>query len=243
MQADPFQANRELERELCAFTGAPYAVTVNSCTMAILLACAWVREQMLPRVPMFSIPRRTYIGVPMSIANARCGVTFHDEDWQGEYELKMLPDDQGLSVWDSARRFTSDMFTQSVSYETRPASGGLLSGEETIRMVKPLHGRRFQCVSHHITKILGHSQGGTILHNVSEADAWLRRARFDGRTEGVPATEDHFDMIGWHAYMSPDVAAALRWKLASLPRHNADLPRDNYPDLSLAPIFSGKTPG
>jgi hypothetical protein len=241
MQADPFQANRELERELCAYTGAPYAVTVNSCTMALLLVCAWVREQMLPRAPMFSIPRRTYIGVPMSIVNARCGVTFHDEDWRGEYELKMLPDDQGLSVWDSARRFTSEMFNVRTWVE-RQESSGLIGSEELIRRVEPLKGRRFQCVSHHVTKILGASQGGTILHKVSEADAWLRRARFDGRTEGVPPSEDSFTQIGWHCYMSPDVAAALRWKLASLPRHNADLPNDNYPDLSLAPVFTGKTP-
>lgn len=237
MQADPFQANRELERELCAYTGAPYAITVNSCTMALLLVCAWVREQMLPRVPLFSIPRRTYIGVPMSIANARCGVTFRDEDWQGEYELKLLPDDQGLSVWDSARRFTSDMFNARVSIEREDDDYSC-----SVQRVRPFHGRRFQCLSHHVTKILGASQGGTILHNVSEADAWLRRARFDGRTEGIPPAEDHFDMVGWHAYMSCDVAAALRWKLASLPRHNTDLPNDNYPDLSVAPVFTGKTP-
>lgn len=237
MQADPFQANRELERELCAYTGAPYAITVNSCTMALLLVCAWVREQMLPRVPVFSIPKRTYVGVPMSIANARCGVTFHDEDWRGEYELKMLPDDQGLSVWDSARRFTSGMFNTRVSVERDDDDYSCL-----VQRVRPLHGRRFQCVSHHVTKILGHSQGGTILHNVSEADAWLRRARFDARTEGVAPSDDSFTQIGWHCYMSCDVAAALRWKLASLPRHNADLPNDNYPDLSLAPVFTGKTP-
>lgn len=196
--------------------------------MALLLCCAWVREKMLPRVPLFSIPKRTYVGVMMSIVNARCGVTFRDEDWQGEYELQLMPDDQWLSVWDAARRFHKDMFLQ-----------GAVDGKLQLR-IRGLP--RFQCVSHHISKICGHSQGGTILHNVPEADAWLRRMRFDGRTEGVPPTEDTFDMIGWHAYMSPDVAAALRWKLASLPAHNADLPRDNYADLSLAPIFSGKTP-
>jgi len=233
VQADPFQANRELERELCAYTGAPFAITVNSCTMALLLVCAWVREQMLPRVPMFSIPRRTYVGVPMSIANARCGVSFRDENWEGEYELQLMPQDSDIHVWDAARRFHDGMFGRTNLY----APDGRYSGTVT----RPA-GRHFQCISHHITKILGHSQGGTILHNVPEADAWLRRARFDGRTEGVPPAEDSFTRIGWHAYMSCDVAAALRWKLASLPRHNADLPWDNYPDLSLSPIFSGKTP-
>jgi dTDP-4-amino-4,6-dideoxygalactose transaminase len=220
MQADPFQANRELERELCAYTGAPFAVTVNSCTMAILLACAWMRKTFAGPIPV-SLPKFTYVGVPYSVMHAGFRVEWRDEDWQGEYEIGRL------NIFDAARRFTSGMFDPDARQGRSLARGSF---------------ELFQCVSHHNTKILGHSQGGTILHNVPEADAWLRRARFDGRTEGVPAAEDTFSQMGWHCYLSPDVAAALRWKLASLPRHNADLPRDNYPDLSLAPIFGGKTP-
>lgn len=227
MQADPFQANRELERELCAYTGAPYAVAVNSCTMAILLACAWMRHT-CGRASMVFLPKLTYVGVPMSVLHSGHGVTFEDVDWQGEYELRAVPDWRGR-VFDAARRFTAGMFSNIQPLE-------MPNGQQ-------LADFNFQCVSFHVSKILGHSQGGAILHNDKHADAWLRRARFDGRTEGVPAAEDRFDMIGWHAYMSPDVAAALRWKLASLPRHNADLPRDNYPDLSLHPAFQmGKTP-
>ena len=41
----------------------------------------------------------------------------------------------------------------------------------------------------------------------------------------------------WHAYLSPDVAARLLWKLSGLPRHNADLPRSDYPDLSTLEAF------
>jgi len=227
MQADPFQANRELERELCAYTGAPYAVTVNSCTMALLLCCAWMKLIVAPRTPLLSIPKLTYVGVPMAIANARCGVAFDDRDWQGQYALMPLPLERHWPViWDAARRFRWGMYAAALGDSVNYAPDG----------------STFQCVSFHITKILGHSQGGAILHNNAQADHWLRRARFDGRTEGVPPTKDTFDMLGWHCYLSPDVAAALRWKLASLPAHSADLPRDNYADLSLAPIFSGKTP-
>lgn len=249
MQADPFQANRELEKELCAYTGAPYAIVVNSCTMAILLACAYAHNRMMPIIPLFEIPKLTYVGVPMAIASARCGVVFRDEEWEGEYLLKDATTGSETPhvgwIYDSARRFTKGMFKQRVTVfkEGDEPGYGLLRGDSWGHRVTPYPGGpRFHCVSFHITKILGHSQGGAILHNSPEADPILRRMRFDGRTEGVPPTEDTFDMIGWHAYMSPDVAAALRWKLASLPAHNADLPRDNYADLSLAPIFSGKTP-
>ena len=95
------------------------------------------------------------------------------------------------------------------------------------------------CVSFHASKILADTQGGCILHDDPEADAWLRRARFDGRTEGVAPKDDEFRQIGWHCYMSNDVAARLLLKLSVLPRNNAPLPNDDYPDLSKMEIFRG----
>lgn len=234
---NPHDVTKAFEADLCEYTGAPYAVTTNSCTMAILLACAWVHRQMAPVVPLFSIPRMTYVGIPMSIAIARCGVIFHDEDWQGEYLLQQVTEGHigEPKIWDAARRFTGQMFN-SRAFVKRTDDGA------DTQYVRHYHaGARFQCVSFHSSKILGVSQGGAILHNDPAADAWLRRARFDGRTEGVPPAEDTFDMLGYHCYLSPDVAAALRWKLASLPRYNADLPRSDYPDLSKAPIFGGNS--
>ena len=207
--ANPFQVVRDFEAALCEYTGAKYAVSVNSCTMALLLAVAWqARDFVTMGVPYrayVEIPKRTYVGVPMSIIHAGGYPVFRDEVWLGEYQLKQLP------VWDSARRFTSGMY--------RPGA--------------------FQCVSFHASKILADSQGGCILHDNGAADAWLRRARFDGRAEGVAPIDDHFTMLGWHCYMSPDVAARLLHKLSVLPKHNAPLPNDNYPDLSQFEIFKG----
>lgn len=37
---NPFQVVKDFERALCEYTGAPYAVTTTSCTMALLLAVA-----------------------------------------------------------------------------------------------------------------------------------------------------------------------------------------------------------
>jgi len=112
-------------------------------------------------------------------------------------------------IWDSARRFTSGMF---------------MPGQ-------------FQCVSFHVSKILGDTQGGAILHDSPEADAWFRRMRFDGRTEGVAPKDDDIREVGYHYYMSPDVAARLLHRLSFLPRVNDDLPNDDYPDLSTFEIF------
>jgi dTDP-4-amino-4,6-dideoxygalactose transaminase len=203
MSRSPHQATRDFEAALCEYTGAKYAVTTNSCTMALLLAIAWHDTPTQFAISRVSIPKRTYVSVPMVIRQTQFGIKFRDEDWVGAYQLHPFP------IYDCARRFTSGMYVPG----------------------------QFQCVSFHTSKILGDSQGGAILHDNAEADAWLRKARFDGRTEGVAPKDDKFDMIGWHCYMSPDVAARLLWKLSVLPKHNADLPNDDYPDLSTMEIF------
>lgn len=227
--SDPFAVVREFEAALCEYTGAPFAVTTNSCTMALLLAVAWQIRGSNPQrhrvgtdwADRFEveIPRRTYCSVPMSIAHAGGRPVFRDEDWRGAYQLKPLP------VWDSARRFTWGMYTGKLLTEIDPVYPPMLHNPG-----------QMQCVSFHHSKILGDSQGGAILHDDPEADKWLRRARFDGRTEGVAPKDDDI-MLGWHCYMSPDVAARLLWKLSKLPLHNDDLPNDDYPDLSAMECF------
>lgn len=197
-----FQVIADLEQAICDYTGAPYCVTTNSCTMALLLAVKYYTGAPHWHTHI-NIPKRTYVSVPMSIIHAGCHVNFRDEDWLGEYQLEPLP------VWDSARHFTSGMYRLG----------------------------QMQCVSFHATKILADTQGGAILLNDLEAYKWLRRMRFDGRTQGVAPINDKFTEIGYHCYMSPDVAARLLHKLSVLPYHNKPLPNDNYPDLSTFEVF------
>lgn len=199
--SDPHAVTREFESALCAYTGAQFAVTTTSCTMAIQMALAW--RVKCGAIGYVSMPRYSYVGVPASVLNAGLEVCFHDEDWQGEYNIG------GTNVWDSARRFTSSMF--------RPGA--------------------MQTVSFHWSKILGLSQGGAVLHDEPEADAWMRRYRFDGRTEGVDPRDDDVTYPSVHAYLSPEVSAHGLMKLSLLPKHNADLPRSQYPDLSTLKAF------
>lgn len=219
----PYQVVRDLEAAICEYTGAPYCVTTNSCTMALTLAVAWhitearrTGKWTLPMPPDIEIPKRTYVSVPMAIIHAGGRPTFRDENWEGCYQLRPLP------VWDCARWFTSGMY-------------GSNADDHTPRLWRCI--QSMMCVSFHASKTLGDTQGGAILHDNPEADAWLRRARFDGRTEGVAPKDDNFQQIGWHCYMSPDVAARLLLKLSVLPKHNAPLPNDPYPNLSTMEIF------
>jgi len=208
--ANPHQVTKDFEKALCEYTGAPYAVAVNSCTMALLLAVAWclrgkaLIDREYDKRQAVEIPKRTYVSVPMSIIHAGGRPTFRDENWLGDYQLRPLP------VWDSARWFTGGMYNLS---------------------------KQFVCVSFHWSKTLGIQQGGAILHDDPEADAWLRRARFDGRKEGVAPKDDELPIVGWHCYLSPEVAAEGLVRLSFLPKYNAPLPNDDYPDLSKLEIF------
>lgn len=181
------------ERALCEYTGAPYAVATTSCTMALLLACKW------HKVDEVEIPKRTYVGVPMSILNVGGKVKFRDHEWVGGYQLYPYP------IFDYARLLTSGMYL-----------GGMM------------------CLSFHWSKHLSVGQGGAILHDDPKADEWLRKARFDGRSERGEST---FDVLGYHAYMMPRDAAEGLTRLAILPKNNEPLPNSDYPDLSQVELF------
>lgn len=196
----PYEITRQFEQALCAYTGAPFAVAVNSCSAALLLSLLWGSRDYQPIV---NIPRRTYVSVPCAIRLAGLRVDWRDEDWRGQYQLRPFP------IMDSARRFTSAMYREGL----------------------------FQCVSFAAAKILGAEQGGAILHDNAEADAYFRRMRFDGRTEGVDPQDDTFDIVGHHCIMIPSVAATLLVRLHHLPKHNADLAHYEYPDLSKHKAF------
>jgi hypothetical protein len=231
LDPNPHSVTRQLEQAIGAYTGAPYVVTTTSCTQAILMALAWQIPQSsrLERLNELDPgePRRIFehrVDAHRLRQSYRCDVSMPRLSYAGVPAAirnaggrPMFRDEdwQGeyqlapFGVWDSARRFTGGMY--------RPGA--------------------MQCVSFHATKILADTQGGAILLDDPEADRWLRRARFDGRTEGADSKTDQVQYPSWHAYLSPDVAARLLWKLSGLPRHNPDLPRSDYPDLSTLKAF------
>jgi dTDP-4-amino-4,6-dideoxygalactose transaminase len=200
MNFNPHQVTKDFEWALSSYTGAPYVVCVNSCTMALLLCCKYVG------VGEVTLPKFTYQSVPMSVIHAGGTVKFEDRPWKGAYRL------WPYRIYDAARRFTTNMFA---------TTGRAREGEN-----------KYVCVSFHASKILGLEQGGAILHDCPDADVWFRRARFDGRTEGVAPRDDKDHMLGYHCYINPSTSAQGLLKLHSLPRRNDDLENSPYPDLS-----------
>lgn len=207
--SDAHAVTVEFEKAIAKYTEAPFAVAVNSCTAAILLACAWwYRETGFTVGTHLSVPKRTYVGVPMSVKHAGYRVRFEDIEWLGAYQLFPSP------VWDSARWLTAGLYRR-LDVRTKGTAA-----------------RAMVCLSFHATKTLGIEQGGMILTADPEADAWLRRARFDGRTPGVAPVDDVIAEAGYHCYMNPSTAAQGLMRMAALKPHNEPLPNDPYPDLS-----------
>ena len=97
---NPYKIVKMFEEEVADYTGAPYAISVDSCTSALFLCCKYLE------VTDVIIPSKTYLSVPQSIINSGGNVVFDPStnDWRGVYQLKPYP------IYDSAKRFTSEMY-------------------------------------------------------------------------------------------------------------------------------------
>jgi len=159
-----------------------------------------------------TIPSRTYPSVPCEIIHAGAKVNFtpvEGKTIKGAYQL------YPTNVWDSALRFTADMY------------------------VPGTH----MCVS--FTGPYKHfklSKGGAILTDNEDAYFWFKRARYSGRRE-CSYHEDHFDMLGWNFYMMPELAARglllmnQFYTTKGKKKTNPDLELP-YPDLSKFEIYT-----
>jgi dTDP-4-amino-4,6-dideoxygalactose transaminase len=98
--SNPYSVVADFEKEIAEYAGSKYAVAVESCTAAILLACAYLK------VEEVTIPSRTYPSIPCSIIHAGGKVNFEDIEWQGVYQLKPYP------IWDGAKRFYRGMYIE-----------------------------------------------------------------------------------------------------------------------------------
>jgi dTDP-4-amino-4,6-dideoxygalactose transaminase len=95
-----YKMTEMFEEEVAKYTGAPYAVAVDSCSNAIFLSLMWNNVKGMT----ISIPEKTYVSVPCSIIHAGAKVRFLRGKWTGAYRL--LP----TNVIDAALRFTHDMY-------------------------------------------------------------------------------------------------------------------------------------
>ena len=95
---NPFKIVNMFEDEVAEYTGAPYAISVDSCTNAIFLSCKYLN------VGKVMVPSRTYLSVPGAVIHAGGEVIFDNRMWTGIYQLKPYP------LYDAAKRLTSGMY-------------------------------------------------------------------------------------------------------------------------------------
>lgn len=98
MKHNPYKIVEMFEEEIAYYTGAPFAVSIDNCTDALMLCCVY------HGVTEVTVPKKTYLSVPQAIMAAGGKVKFEDVEWKGIYQLAPYP------IYDSARRFTSGMY-------------------------------------------------------------------------------------------------------------------------------------
>ena len=83
MRHNPFDIVTMFEETVADYTGAPYAVSTDNCTDALLICCEYLK------VEDVTIPSKTYLSVPQSIMHAGGTVKFRDYLWNGVYQLEV----------------------------------------------------------------------------------------------------------------------------------------------------------
>jgi dTDP-4-amino-4,6-dideoxygalactose transaminase len=213
MSQGVYKITEDFESELASYTNSLYVVTLDNMSNALFLALYYEKNiKNSIEGNEIIIPSRTYPSVPCEIINAGLKVKFEPVEGKtikGAYQLK------NSKVWDSALRFTSDMYIPNTH----------------------------MCVS--FTGPYKHfklSKGGAILTDDYEAHLWFKRARYSGRRE-VSYHDDNFDMIGWNFYMTPELAARgllmikQFYNMDGTKKQNEDLELP-YPDLSKFKIYT-----
>lgn len=208
MATGVYKVTEEFEEKLAQYTGAPYAITVDNASNALFLSLMYEKVQ----GQTITIPSRTYPSVPCEIIHSGGKVNFEPVEGRtlkGAYQLKPT------KVWDSALRFTSEMYI--------PNTHMCLSFTGPYKHLKL-------------------SKGGAILTDDFQACLWFKRARYSGRRECSYHT-DNFDMLGWNFYMMPELAArgllmmTQFYNFDGTPKKNEDL-EIPYPDLSQFSIYT-----
>lgn len=96
---DPFDAISDFENALSDYTGAPYVITTDCCTHAIELCFRYYSAY-----KSVTIPKHTYLSIPMVFLKLNMQYTLIDKDWSGEYNFGFT------NIWDSARKLSNNMY-------------------------------------------------------------------------------------------------------------------------------------
>ncbi len=151
------------------------------------------------------IPKKTYLSVPQAIIHAGGNLKFENLDWQFPNYSRYQL--KPFPIWDCAKELQPNMYQ---------------------------HGQAM-CLSFHMRKPLNIGKGGCILTDNIEMVEWLKKARYEGRSE-VFYTQDNITSLGWNMYMEPEKAARGLSLLQQFPKDGM-VQYEDYMDLTKFDLF------
>ena len=193
-----FEYVEKFESQIAEFFGAPYAVATDSCTHALELCLRHTQEDCI------TIPKRTYVSVPMTCM--KLGLNWHwkEEEWSDYYYLGFT------NIIDAA----------------------VLWGENTYIP------NTYMCLSFQFKKHLNLGRGGAILLQNQEDYDTLKKMSYDGRDLSRAWIEQDIDTIGYHYYMTPEVAkTGIELLNERKKTPGKKWSHEDYPDLSKMSVF------
>jgi dTDP-4-amino-4,6-dideoxygalactose transaminase len=96
----------------------------------------------------------------------------------------------------------------------------------------------YYCVSFHHRKTLKIGKGGVILTDDAQFASWARPMIYDGRHKNILHSEDNYECIGYHMYMTPEEAAKGLLLFEDIPEYNQDTGNNSvYKDLRQQRVF------
>jgi len=99
----------------------------------------------------------------------------------------------------------------------------------------------FMCLSFQFQKHLSLGRGGMILTDNKDAAKELKKMSYDGRLPNIPWREQNISTIGYHYYMTPEIA---QLGLDKLPRVINTKPKQwdilDWPDLTQMKVFKNE---
>jgi len=202
---DPWDAINIFESRMAEYVGAKHAIAVDSCSSALFLSMKYLN------VSAISIPKQTYISVPMmaKMHSDDCKITFTDTEWLKWYSLNPTSE-SNLDILDCSVTLERNMY--------QPNS--------------------LQCISFQHRKPLKIGKGGMILTDDADASNWLKKASYDGRDRTKMFKDDVIEMIGYHMYMTPEDGARGLLLLDDYSEIYSSIGSKDYPDITEFPIFN-----
>ena len=178
---------------------------------AIAVDCCTHGIELCLRYENFSyieVPKRTYISVPFLAKKIGIELRWKDEEWKDYYYLTNHP--SFTPIIDASVLWRKNSYIPNT----------------------------FMNISFQFQKHLALGRGGCILTDNKEAALKLKKMSYDGRLPNIPWREQNINSMGYHYYMTPEIAQK---GLDKLPDAIKNKPRqwtiNDWPDLTQMNIF------